>query len=136
MYPTSKINIKQCHYATSNYDTTVYGQWLSYLSFGTTILPDTTSGGGGNEGIEPVESEGFSLRPTPASGTVQVVLPYPIQTCQAASLQVCDLEGRELIERTVNATTIDLDISALPVGTYLVKLSTPSGTVTKKLLVQ
>lgn len=127
---------KQCHYATSNYDTTVYGQWLSYLSFGTTILPDTTSGGGGNEGIEPVESEGFSLRPNPASGTVQVVLPYPIQTCQAASLQICDLEGHVLIERTVNDTTMDLDISALPVGTYLVKLSTPSGTVTKKLLVQ
>ena len=29
---------KQCHYATSNYDTTVYSEWLSYLSFGTTIL--------------------------------------------------------------------------------------------------
>jgi len=35
---------KQCHYATSNYDTTVYSDWLSYLHFGTTILPpDTTT---------------------------------------------------------------------------------------------
>ena len=30
---------RQCHYATSNYDTTVYSDWLSYISFGTTILP-------------------------------------------------------------------------------------------------
>ena len=35
---------KQCHYATSNYDTTVSSDWLSYISFGTTILPpDTTT---------------------------------------------------------------------------------------------
>lgn len=34
---------KQCHYATSNYDTTVSSDWLSYLSFGTTILPPDTT---------------------------------------------------------------------------------------------
>ena len=35
---------KQCHYATSNYDTTVSSEWLSYIHFGTTILPpDTTT---------------------------------------------------------------------------------------------
>lgn len=35
---------KQCHYATSNYDTTVSSSWISYHSFGTTILPpDTTT---------------------------------------------------------------------------------------------
>ena len=34
---------KQCHYATTNYDTTVYSDWLSYISFGTTILPPDTA---------------------------------------------------------------------------------------------
>ena len=29
---------KQCHYATSNYDTTVYSEWATSLYFGTTIL--------------------------------------------------------------------------------------------------
>ncbi len=111
---------KQCHYATSNYDTTVYGQWRSTLSFG------------GNEGIVQPKEESFSLAPNPAQGSVQVVLP---KSATGGQLSLCDLTGRELMVRTVVRTEMELDISTLPTGTYLVKLTTPQGDSTKRLVV-
>ena len=111
---------KQCHYATSNYDTTVYGQWRSTLSFG------------GNEGIVQPQEESFSLAPNPAQGSVQVVLP---ESATGGQLSLCDLTGRELMVRTVVRTEMELDISTLPTGTYLVKLTTPQGVSTKRLVV-
>ena len=143
---------KQCHYATSNYDTTVYSDWHSNLYFGTTILPDTT---GNDTVVNPndtivnpndtivnpddtlailrVESEGFTLRPNPTHGKVQVIMP---ETAKGEQLSVCDLAGRELLVRTVVSTTMEIDISALPAGAYFVKLTTPAGPTTKKLLIQ
>ena len=136
---------KQCHYATSNYDTTVYSDWHSNLYFGTTILPDTT---GNDTVVNPndtivnpddtlailrVESEGFTLRPNPTHGKVQVIMP---ETAKGEQLSVCDLAGRELLVRTVVSTTMEIDISTLPAGAYFVKLTTPAGPTTKKLLIQ
>ena len=121
---------KQCHYATSNYDTTVYGQWRSNIYFGTTILPDTT--GGDTVGIVLPDGEPFSLAPNPAQGNVQVVLP---KSATGSQLSLCDLTGRELMVRTVVRTEMELDISTLPTGTYLVKLTTPQGVSTKHLVV-
>ena len=121
---------KQCHYATSNYDTTVYGQWRSNIYFGTTILPDTT--GGDTVGIVLPDGEPFSLAPNPAQGSVQVVLP---KSATGGELSLCDLTGRELMVRTVVRTEMELDISTLPTGTYLVKLTTPQGVSTKRLVV-
>ena len=121
---------KQCHYATSNYDTTVYGQWRSNIYFGTTILPDTT--GGDTVGIVLPDGEPFSLAPNPAQGSVQVVLP---KSATGGQLSLCDLTGRELMVRTMVRTEMELDISTLPTGTYLVKLTTPMGVSTKRLVV-
>ena len=50
-------------------------------------------------------------------------------------LSLCDLTGRELMVRTVVRTEMELDISTLPTGTYLVKLTTPMGVSTKRLVV-
>ena len=118
---------KQCHYATSNYDTTVYGPWLSTIAFGGI---DTT--GGGTEGIVVPEKVPFSIVPNPAQGSVQVVLP---KSATGGELSLCDLTGRELMVRTVVRTEMELDISTLPTGTYLVKLTTPQGVSTKRLVV-
>ena len=189
---------KQCHYATSNYDTTVYSEWATSLYFGTTIL-DTVwrtvsvgsnhpymglvSGGGVYEdsstvtlsatpfdgyafdgwddgdtanprqvlvvsdtaftalfhdvgdtvGIRQAIDKGFVLQPNPASGTVQVLLPSP---AQGGRLSICDLAGRELAARTVNGTTMELDISTLTPGAYIVRIHTIKGTAEKKLVVR
>ncbi len=124
---------KQCHYATSNYDTTVYSRWLDYISFGVTIHPDTTGGGGDSVGIAAPVDEGFVLSPNPAQGSVQVQLP---PTALGGQLSLCDLAGREVIVRAVTGTSMELDISRLPAGAYLVKLATPDGVSTRRLLVE
>ena len=188
---------KQCHYATSNYDTTVYSPW-SVSSFGTTIPPTvwrtvtvtsgnpgrgTVSGGGmyadsttatlvasafpGYEfdtwsdgssynprsvlvtsdtsfkayfrvapdttGIALLEDGDFLLRPNPTHGTVQVLLPT---AAIGGHLALCDLKGRELEVHTVTDTTMDLDVSHMPAGTYLMRLTTAKGESAKKLVVR
>lgn len=142
---------KQCNYATSNYDTTVYSEWLSYISFGTTILPDTTTIDTtavdttvvdttvvdttvvDTVGIMHPMGEDFMLRPNPARGAVQIVLPAE---ALGGMVVLCDLEGRELIVRKAMTTTMDLDVSKLPQGVYLVKLLTSRGTHARRLLVE
>ncbi len=189
---------KQCHYATSNYDTTVYSEWLSYLSFGTTILDtvwrtvDANSANpamgtvigsgmymdssvvtltarslGNNEfdiwndgdttnprqilvisdtsftaffrekedtvGIILPEGEDFVLNPNPAHGTVQVIVPT---SALGEQLSICNLAGRELRVFDVQHQSFNINIGTLPSGVYLVKLTTPAGPTTKKLLVQ
>ena len=189
---------KQCHYATSNYDTTVYSEWLSYLSFGTTILDTvwrtvdansanpamgTVIGGGmymdssvvtltarslGNSefdiwndgdttnprqifvisdtsftaffrekedtvGIILPEGEDFVLNPNPAHGTIQVIVPT---STLGEQLSICNLAGRELRVFDIQHQSFNINIGTLPSGVYLVKLTTPSGPTTKKLLVQ
>ena len=119
---------KQCHYATSNYDTTVYGEWKT-VSFGTTIVdpPDDSLG------IVRPAVEGFSLVPNPARGSVRVMLP---ELATGGQLTLCDLAGRELMERTVTGSVVEWDVSALPKGAYLVKLTTSHGVSTQRLLVE
>lgn len=123
---------RQCHYATSNYDTTVYSDWLSGLSFGTTILPDT-AGGVDTVGILRLGADDFVLCPNPAKGTVQVVLPL---SAMGGQLSFCDLSGRELMSFKVQDTKMDIDINPLPTGVCLVKLSCPQGVYTRRLLVE
>lgn len=134
---------KQCHYATSNYDTTVHGEWLSYLSFQNGVVvheTDTTSiGGGGNDsigggtGILQSWVDTFTLTPNPSCKTVHVVLPAETMGGQ---LSICDMAGRCLTEFEIREQKMEMDVSMFPMGVYLVKIATPLGTVTKKLLVQ
>ena len=130
---------KQCHYCTSNYDTIVYGQWTpSNIAFGTAYV-DTTGGGssdttgGGTEGIVEARGVDFVLSPNPAHGSVQVLLP---DEAMGGRLTLCDLAGREVSAFEVRGPKVDIDVSALSKGAYLVKLATAKGIVSHRLLVQ
>jgi len=189
---------KRCHYATSNYDTTVCSDWLSYLSFGTTILDTvwrTVTAVSGNPGMGVVEGGGvymdsstvtltansyggyafgswndgiadnprqifvvsdtaftalfredsgavgirqhiiedFVLEPNPAHGCVQVLLPAVVLGGQ---MVLCDMTGRELMVFNIRHLKFNVDVSTLPAGTYLLRISTPTGVTTKKLLIK
>ena len=140
---------KQCHYATQCYDTTVYGQWLSHIFFGTEYIDTTggidtiggtdtiggidTIGGGGGEGIVQPKDGDFVFMPNPARESVLVLLP---ETALGGKLSLCDLSGSELKKRTITGMSMELSVADLPAGTYLLRITTPMGTVTKKLLVQ
>ena len=189
---------KQCHYATSNYDTTVYSDWLSTLSFGTTILPTVwrtvtvasgdstmgTVGGGGRYedsslvtitaepygnyefyswndgnaanprqflvtsdtsftalfrevedtvGIQQATGVTFQMQPNPAHGIVHIELP---PSAQGGHMALCDMAGRELEVRTATGAAIEWDISHLTPGTYILRLTTPQGTASRRLIVE
>lgn len=115
---------KQCRYMTTNYDTTVYGAWLSTLSFG--HGPET------GVGVAAVQGEAFFLVPNPARERVSVVLPASMQ---GGRLSVLDMAGRERMTLPVQDPVEDLDVSALSPGIYLVRITTARDVSTRRLLV-
>ena len=80
-------------------------------------------------GIPEVDNPKLTLEvsPNPTDGTVAV-------RHQAAegTLSVADLQGRVLL--TVPATQRTLDLGTLPPGTYILTLTTPSGTASQSII--
>ena len=74
-----------------------------------------------------------ALQPNPASDKVKVLSSFGISCIEAY-----DLKGRKVYEvRTPNSEfSISLDVSSWPRGTYLLRIQTPAGPTTKKLLIQ
>ena len=116
---------KQCHYATSNYDTTVYGEWKT-VSFGTTIVdpPDDSLG------IARPAVEGFSLVPNPTSGAVLLTA-----DAEMTGVEVYTAAGIPFLRLPASGRTVRLDTSTWPAGTYLLEVSTTRGTYAKRLVV-
>ncbi len=65
------------------------------------------------------------LYPNPASKTLSISSPFPIQ-----SLRIFNMQGQLVLERN----EIPLDVSTLPPGHYRVAISTPQGTVVKEFV--
>ena len=116
---------KGCRYTTASYDTIVWSDWSQPVSFRAFAAPA--------EGILEAGGEAFTLSPNPARGTVQVALPA---AAVGGRLSLCDLAGRELEALSVTATTLTLDVGQRPAGVYLVKLVTPSGVSSRRLVVE
>lgn len=121
---------KQCRYATTNYDTTVYGAWLSTLTFGRDPDGGNNPGGDTTAGIGAAQIPTFDLVPNPARETVSVVLSG---TTRGGRLSVLDMAGRELVSLRVEGPVAVLDVSALPAGVYLVRLATDTDVSTRRL---
>ena len=110
-----------CRYQYGDYDST-------FLNPGSTRLGVRVFGAGvtGTDGDPQVD-----IYPNPASD--RIVLVTGGDTPVRATLM--DLAGREITTVDFHTTTT-LDVSLLPRGSYLLRLTTPAGTVTKKLLLQ
>ena len=89
--------------------------------------------GESQESIAEAESAHITLSPNPTSGKVKVSASEPMR--QAA---VYDMAGKEVFsaKAVVPKTEWDLDLSGLPSGTYIVKITTKSRTATRKLIVE
>ena len=146
---------RQCQYSTlaydsvNGYDTLVYSQWLSGLAFRNGAIDTASSGGidttgtggidttgtGGNptEEIMRANGDSFSLTPNPARSSVLVTLPA---AAVGGRLSLCDLAGRELEAHTVQGPSLELDVSTRAAGVYLVKLVTPRGVSSRRLVVE
>ena len=74
-----------------------------------------------------------TLQPNPATDRVSVLSSFGI-----TAIEAYDLRGRKVYEvRTPNSEfKVTLDVSSWPRGTYLLRITTPAGPTTKKLLIQ
>ena len=84
-------------------------------------------------GLQTPDAFSATLSPNPTSGKVRVSASEPMR--QAA---VYDMAGKEVFsaKAVVPKTEWDLDLSSLPSGSYIVKITTKSRTATRKLIVE
>ena len=92
----------------------------------TVVPPDTTA-----VGQVDLVSRYVTVSPNPATDRVQVLSSFGL-----THLEAYDADGRRVAEREASGLEATLDVTAWPRGTYLLRITTPVGTVTKKLLVQ
>jgi len=88
------------------------------------------------EDNNPLPEASVLLSPNPASSFVQVNI--NLETAVNATITLADMSGRVIkYENISNVTehTHTLDVSQLVTGTYLVRVATPIGTSTQKLVV-
>ena len=120
---------KACDYLESPYHTLVwsdYGKPLQYFHV------HTTDGIGG---VGMLSTACFTLSPNPA--TQRVVLERPEASGgEEAVLTVCDLAGREVLVCPVRGTFHELDVSQWPRGVYLLRLTTPTASSLRRLVVE
>ena len=110
--------------------------WCAVKYFYTT---DTVSGGGDDSTHSDIVMAGgvdFAVSPNPVHGVVEVTLPQPLETDGVLSLY--DLGGREVRQTAVPAgsSRVTLDTEGCPAGAYLLKLISPQGIATRRLLVK
>ena len=75
-----------------------------------------------------IDAPSFSLYPNPATTAVTCTI------TQAGILTLFDALGRELVSRPVGSGSQALSLTTLPRGFYWLRLSTPTATITRKLL--
>ena len=73
------------------------------------------------------------LFPNPAHDIVTVELSSAPASCQIVLL---DAAGRQLLSRSASGTTCQLSLRSLPAGVYLLRVATPDGIATRRLLVR
>ena len=84
--------------------------------------------------IAPTTDRTMEFTPNPTSGEVAISMADEVQSIVIYNAQGRPVGGWKILSIAGNNSTID--VSTLPAGPYLVRITTPSGTVTKKLLVQ
>ena len=86
-------------------------------------------------GIEGAEglADGIRLSPNPATATVRLT----VEGLQGeATVRVTDAAGREAARYAMQDGWLDIDVSRLPKGTYMVSVTTAEGTGAKALVVR
>lgn len=93
-----------------------------------TPMPDTTHVGIAE--MSPVERNTV-VSPNPATGMVKVASGFGLQ-----AVEVFDASGAKVHEQCASGMQTTLDVSRWPRGVYMLRVHTPMGIATKKLIVQ
>ncbi|MCR5822643.1 MAG: T9SS type A sorting domain-containing protein [Bacteroidales bacterium] len=115
------------------------GAFMSYFPILTpppavdTTGVDTTGHGGDTTAVDMVDGVGryVSLTPNPAADRVQVLSSFGLKQVEAYNA-----EGRLVYADEAHGLSKTIDLAAWPRGIYLVRVVTPMGSTTKKLVLR
>lgn len=80
-------------------------------------------------GIETAEEQEIVLYPNPATDHLSLI---GLQDCQ--TLAMVNLLGQTVLTQAISSNTLNLDVSNLERGVYLLKLESPNGLLVKKVI--
>ena len=83
------------------------------------------------QSLESPQDVDVTIVPNPATDAVTVSADATLLT-----LELRDLLGRTVLTQQPSANSTTVDVSTLPAGTYILRLHTPQGVATKKLVVK
>ena len=142
MYSSSTYSFHEYHVYKYCYpNETIYWEW-PYRGRGSTyylLFPILTSDPDNPEDPEnpnvveqaDMLSRYISVHPNPAKDMARVLSSFGLTHVEAY-----DADGRSIYAREASGYETTLDVTAWPAGTYLLRITTPMGAVTKKLLVR
>lgn len=113
-----------------------YGDRLfSQFGGGGSILKTKTKGDiSVGIGYRATEQEQVKIYPNPSSGKVAITMAEPVTRAHLSIFTLC---GKEVLNMTFSGASVNADISALPNGIYIVKLTSEKlvkvGKLIKKL---
>ncbi|MES2799767.1 MAG: endonuclease [Bacteroidota bacterium] len=106
-------------------------EWAQYINFSNLT---TTSTGACTTGMaEQVASTDVAIYPVPATDNLTIAINGTV----ISSYQILDVTGRVVIAAAdINVNETTLNVQDLTSGTYMVRLSTPKGNVTRTVVVE
>lgn len=116
-------------------------------TFCDTLSVDTTTGvitklasgftvhvGEGNLGTEEIETPSLTVYPNPVSDVL--FLQLDAEVSHEANYSLTDLNGRTIIREQLKASTVQIDVSTLPAGTYIVKVQDQNNNLVQKITIE
>jgi hypothetical protein len=82
-------------------------------------------------GIKSVSQNNLLVYPNPSNGIITVK-----NNAAISQITVSNLLGQRVITQTANDSTAQVDITSLPVGTYILQVATATGNATSKIIKQ
>lgn len=104
---------------------------IIYTTTGTYATGESVNFSNGLLAVEDVNANSFSIYPNPSDGMVNIVTKNSNNT-----IEVYDLNGKKVYQNTNSQKTVNLNLSSLNAGVYLVKVSDGKSISTKKLIIK
>lgn len=111
----------------------ICGDVCGYLCARGTMWRMTVEAYSNSVGIEELQNAGINIFPNPANSSVSI----SVTSGSIQSIQLKDITGRKVLPvNAINKPIVELDVSALAKGCYLLEIQTASALYTKRLLKQ
>lgn len=90
--------------------------------------------GSGNLGTDEIETPSLTVYPSPASDVLFIQLDVELSNNMNYSLT--DLNGRTIIREQLKESTVQIDVSTLSAGTYIVKVEDNKNNLVQKITIE